>query len=304
MDRHAVGRWNPVEEEWTIQVPGREGVMAQADLGDARHSTQSCPFCPGSVEAPQHYETLLMPSRFPVVRRDADADQHMAYGLHDVFLYTSDHLGRLVDQPVSRLAVLLRQIAECTDSMLADPLVQAVFGFEARGDHFGPTVAHPHGQLIAFPFVPRRLTVSEADCRFCPPPRGEAEELLVHRGSLTSVAVPPSARLPFEMVLVPDRHVPTLSGLNFAEVDDLATSLSAALRACLSDDGVMPQYLLTIMQAPKGHQSRHHLRIELLPLHRPHGGIKRSGGVEVGAGVYLNLLLPRKAARMLRERLS
>lgn len=84
------------------------------------------------------------------------------------------------------------------------------------------------------------------------------------------------------------------------EIIELAWLLLTGLSACVDDNSQMPNYLLTIMQAPRG-DIRHHLRIELLPLHRPNGGMKRPGGLEVGAGIYVNSLLPTDAACMLRD---
>ncbi|ROO61328.1 UDPglucose--hexose-1-phosphate uridylyltransferase [Micromonospora sp. Llam0] len=296
------GWWNPVEEEWTIQVPSRSGSTAQVDLPDLLRRAQGCPFCPPAPEVPvAGYDVLLIPSKYPLVESLPDGDGLIS-GCHDVFLYTDDHAGRLVDQSRDRVAGLLAALAARTEQMLADPLVRAVFGFECQGDHFGPTVAHPHGQLIGFPFVPRRLSVAGPDCLMCTI-RHEAPHLVVHGGQSSVVAVPPYARFPFEMVVAPTRHVPTLSQLAEAELTELAGSVLAALRACLDDEAAMPQHLLTVMQAAKGHQERHHLRFELLPLHRPGGGIKRPGGVEIGAGVYLNSLPPSQAATLLRERL-
>lgn len=62
----------------------------------------------------------------------------------------------------------------------------------------------------------------------------------------------------------------------------------------------MPPYLINVMQAPKGDAS-HHLRIELVPLHKDVRTLKRPGAMELGLGVYVNPLLPETAAGMLRD---
>lgn len=287
-----------------IFVPGRAGLPAKVDTDtDLRHRA-ACPFCPGSEETPGPYEVKVVPSRYPAVHTDrADADQ-ATHGLHSVFLYTTDHDGRLVDQSVARITGLLMAIGAETAQFLEDPSIEGVFGFETSGDHFGPTVDHPHGQLIGFAFTPRRLTLSERLCFICgtTTPRDPPPEVVWSTGS-ARVFVPPFARLPFEMWIVPREHVGYLADLGERQIGDLARSLLAGLRACLDDQGRMPQYMLTIMQAPRSRSLEHHLRIELVPLHRPIGGMKRPGGVELGAGIFLNPLLSEDAATILRARL-
>lgn len=296
--------WSPGEEEWVIAVPGRAGLPAKVDIDAAERRDAVCPFCPGAEATPDLYETKLIPSGYPAVCTDP-AYSDAAYGRHSVFLYTSDHRGRLVDQSSKRVADVLDAIGAETTRFFEDPRVEAVFGFETSGDHFGPTVDHPHGQLIGFSFVPRRVTLADASCVICATAtREHATPYVVRSCEGGLVFVPPFARWPFEMWVVPRRHVGRLAELDRGEIGHLAELLLLGLRSCLDEQDRMPQYMLTIMQAPRSDAGRHHLRLELVPLHRPASGIKRPGGVELGAGVYLNPLPPEDAAFALRGRLG
>jgi UDPglucose--hexose-1-phosphate uridylyltransferase len=248
---------------------------------------------------------MLVPSGYPVVHAGAPAADTAAYGLHSVFLYTSDHDGRLVDQTLARLTYLLEALAAETTRFLDDPKIEAVFAFEVSGDHFGPTVDHPHGQLIGFTFTPRRQTLAGRSCRICElVSREHSAPYVVAASDAGRLFVPSFARLPFEMWIVPGQHRSRLADLGGQEIAALARLVRTGLRACLDREGRMPDYLLTIMQAPRRDRGSHHLRMELLPLHGPSGGMKRLGGLEVGAGIYVNPLLPIDAARRLRERLD
>lgn len=302
-DASPVARWNPVEAEWVLNVPSRAGLPARADVAPETRLISPCPFCPGSDETPGEYDVLVVPSRYPIVDTSG-VDGSATAGRHSVFLFTSDHFGRLVDQSVPRVVELFDALANESSTFLAFEAVQTVFAFLVSGDYFGPTVDHPHGQLIGFPFVPRRLVLDELEgCTPCSM-AATAHELTVSDLDGAVVVVPEFARLPFEMWVVPTRHVGRLQDLNYRESERLARAMLVALGCCLDSNGVMPQHLLTIMQAPRTAATEHHLRVEIVPLHRPNGGIKRAGGVEIGAGVYVNAVDPYSAASMLRARVQ
>jgi galactose-1-phosphate uridylyltransferase len=48
---------------------------------------------------------------------------------------------------------------------------------------------------------------------------------------------------------------------------------------------------------------RSHFRLEITPTRTPAGGTKYLGGLEIGAGLFLNPMLPEAAAADLRDRL-
>jgi UDPglucose--hexose-1-phosphate uridylyltransferase len=223
--------------------------------------------------------------------------------LHWVLVYGSSHSQRLGDLPAGVTQQFLEKVSHKTSDLLDSPSVKAVFAFESVGDHFGPTVAHPHGQLVGLPFVPRRLTLTHGadSCTVCDFVINQ--ELTVVASSHALVQVPSWARLPFEMIISPRAHRPDLASLSLDEAVSLAGCLHTGLQLCrLTYGGAMPPYLINVMQAPRGDAS-HHLRIELVPLHKDVETLKRPGGMELGLGIYLNPLLPEAAAGMLRDAL-
>ncbi|MFG1696783.1 hypothetical protein [Nonomuraea sp. NPDC049309] len=223
--------------------------------------------------------------------------------LHWVIVYGDSHAERLADLPLAVTRAFLESIARATSCLFERPSVKAVFAFESVGDHFGPTVAHPHGQLVGLPFVPRRLTLGQAgaSCAICD--CVTRQDLAVMASEHAFIQVPPWSRLPFEMIIFPLSHRPDLTSLRSDELTAVAGCLHTGLRLCRSTyGGEMPPYLINVMQAPKGDAS-HHLRVELVPLHKDETTLKRPGGMELGLGVYLNPLLPETAAHILREAL-
>ncbi|MEV4474575.1 hypothetical protein [Nonomuraea sp. NPDC049504] len=240
-----------------------------------------------------------MPSKHPMIGTAGSGSPEQEQR-HWVIVYGDSHSRRLADLPPTVTREFLEAISQATSCLLEHPSVQAVFAFESVGDHFGPTVAHPHGQLIGLPFVPRRLTLTQpaASCAVCD--CVSRQELTVAATELAFVQVPPWSRLPFEMIIAPVAHRPDLASLSAEELAALAGCVHTGLRLCRSTYGdQMPPYLLNVMQAPKGDGS-HHLRVELVPLHKDERTLKRPGGMELGLGIYLNPLLPEVAADILR----
>ncbi|MGN9786946.1 hypothetical protein ACTMTF_36370 [Nonomuraea sp. ZG12] len=223
--------------------------------------------------------------------------------LHWVLVYGSSHSQRLGELPAEVTRQFLEMVSHKTSDLFGNPSVKAVFAFESVGGHFGPTVAHPHGQLVGLPFVPRRLTLTSdaGSCAVCD--SAVEQELTVAMPGHALIQVPPWARLPFEMIIAPKAHRPDLASLSLDEAASLADCLHTGLQLCRSTyGGAMPPYLINVMQAPRG-DSSHHLRIELVPLHKDMKTLKRPGGMELGLGVYLNPLPPEVAAGILREAL-
>ena len=106
------------------------------------------------------------------------------------------------------------------------------------------------------------------------------------------------------MVLYPRRHLGRLADTTATELRELAEQIQTGLALCRDGTGRNHPYLLNVMQAPRDDVHQHHLRVEIVPLHKPDGHLKRPGAMEIGLGVYLNPVEPCDAAALLRERLA
>jgi UDPglucose--hexose-1-phosphate uridylyltransferase len=293
--------WSPVDEEWILQVPGRRNLAPRADLAPDDPRGVLCPFCPASPEAPVAGRVHAVPSKHPmVVGSNHGSDGRI--GRHWVLVYGDSHDKRLGDLPASVTTEFVALIALKTKHLFETEDVKSIFAFESVGNHFGPTVAHPHGQLVGLPFVPRRLSLASDECPFCKVRAGDCLQI-VRIGS-ASLEVAPWSRFPFEMLAIPEVHHPTLMSLNLSEIKDLAACVHIALKLAVdTHGGRMPPYLINFMQGAQG-DNKHHIRVEIVPLHKDAQSLKRPGGMELGLGVYLNPVLPGDAVAILREALE
>ncbi|MBM7075544.1 hypothetical protein [Micromonospora humida] len=286
--------WNPVEREWILTVPSRAPLAAHTDLRAGKNS--ECPFC--DVFAPDDADQIrVVRSKHPMVPT-ITGPEHPRVNQHSVLIYAKDHDQRLGTMSVGRCRDLLVQIALLSDQLMTNSNIEAVCATEAVGGHFGVTVGHPHAQVIGLEFEPRNISMDDADgCRLC---AGRSGRHTVRELPSAVAEVPPWARLPFETVIYTRRHAPSLGATNSDELADIAQLIWEILGAYRSQTQGEVQYLLAVMQAPRSRLSTHHLRVELLPLHKPDGSLKRPGVLETMFGVYINPTRASESAAHLR----
>jgi UDPglucose--hexose-1-phosphate uridylyltransferase len=183
--------------------------------------------------------------------------------------------------------------------------------FENRGDAVGVTLEHTHQQVYAFPFVPpvtARLTANIADhrartgrCLVCDQlDRELASVRVVSRGIGWSVVVPFAARWPFEVNVVPHRHVRDLPGLDDAERDELAQVWRDVFRRydALFDLPRLPT-VAAWHQTPRG-ATDGHLFAQLFSIQRDATKLKYLAGTESAYGQWVLDASPEQAAELLR----
>jgi UDPglucose--hexose-1-phosphate uridylyltransferase len=235
-------------------------------------------------------------------------------GRCEVVCFTSDHDTSFAQLPPSRARTVIDALADRTTEVQRIDGVEYVFCFENRGEEIGVTLTHPHGQIYAYPFVPSRFERAGAvarsyrdengSCLQCAVVAAErkASIRVVAESDLWTAHVPFAARWPYEVRLVPQRHVPDLPSLMPEERDDLARIYLDVLQRFdrLFGGGRTP-YIAGWHQAPV-HRDRDvwHLAAEVFTIRRAPGKLKYLAGSESGAGVWINDVTPEVAAARLR----
>jgi UDPglucose--hexose-1-phosphate uridylyltransferase len=248
-----------------------------------------CPFCVGGLEAPEPYEVLAFPNRWP----------SMPGSRCEVVLYSPDHDATFPSLGPAGARRVVDTWAARTAALGARPDVAYVMPFENRGTQVGATIPHPHGQIYAFEEVPpapaRELTAGT--CAVCDVAAHTVVEIDGWR-----TAVPDAARYPFELLVAPVAHRPDLPGLRDPERDAMAAALVDALGRLDRLFGEPMPYMLWVHQRPTdgGEWPLAHLHVEVAPLYRAPGTPRYVAAGELGSGVYFNPVEPADAAAMLR----
>lgn len=189
-----------------------------------------------------------------------------------------------------------------------------MFPFENRGAEVGGTLAHPHGQIYAYRFVPP-ISAAEQEherrhlARHGRIPRADHIDAevadgrrLLYSGTHVVAFVPACARYPYEVRIAPRRAAPHLGALQDAERADFAIALESVL---LRYDGLWQKpfpYVMVFHQAPTDGQPHPeaHLHVEFYPPLRDSTRLKFLAGTEIGAGAFAMDGLPEVRAAELR----
>jgi UDPglucose--hexose-1-phosphate uridylyltransferase len=198
-------------------------------------------------------------------------------------------------------------------ALSAVPGVEYVFAFENRGEEIGVTLSHPHGQIYGYPFVPARFgkviasnaayRAEHGSCLQCDIADAErkAGERVVLDTEHVLVYVPFAARWPYEVRIVPHRHVPDLPSLTEPERRELAEVYLDVLQRFDRLFDTPAPYISGWQQAPvAAGRDDWHLANELFTIRRADNKLKYLAGSESGAAVWINDVTPEQAAARLR----
>jgi UDPglucose--hexose-1-phosphate uridylyltransferase len=250
-----------------------------------------CPFCPGGLEAPGPYDVRHIPNRWP----------GLSGGRHEVVLHSPDHHSSFLDLGERGSARVIELWSARTAALGSREDVGYVFVFENRGRMIGTTIDHPHSQIMAFSQIPPvpKAELANSDCALCQDP---GDGLTVTSGSGWRASVPWAPSWPYEMLIAPRGHIADLP----AAGPRLRGGLGAVLVDCLARldrlFGRDAPYLLWVHQRPAcGDWPTAHLHLHLAPGLRAPGRIRYLAAAELGAGVFLDPVDPRKAAAQLRS---
>ncbi|WP_327590108.1 galactose-1-phosphate uridylyltransferase [Nonomuraea sp. NBC_00507] len=314
-------RYDPLTEEW-IAIAGHRQTRTHQPTGTAAE----CPLCPSSetrsTEIPAYdYDVVVFENRFPSFAENIGtygevgglSEVRPAVGRCEVVCFTSEHSSSFSRLSDAQVELVMEAWADRTAELSAIEGVEQVFCFENRGSEIGITLAHPHGQIYAYPYVtPRTKLQLGAASRY----KGNlfADVLAAERAAGTRVVaanelwtafVPAAARWPFEVHLYPHRQVPDLAALTEAERAAFAPLYTSVLKAFDGLFGVVMPYIAAWHQAPvrKGRELAY-LHLELFTIRRAPEKLKYLAGSESAMGAFVNDVLPEEAARMLRSRVD
>lgn len=315
-------RYDPLLDQWVVIASHRQGRIQMPSLAE-------CPLCPSTedrhTEVPaSDYQVVVFENRFPSLAQsvtsvlDDGGDTGLVVrrpgvGRCEVVCFTSDHNTSFVGLGPDRVRLVLEAWADRTAAISVMPGVEHVFVFENRGTEIGVTLPHPHGQVYGYPFVPprtKRMLVSAASHQA---QTGEnlferivSDEIesgmrIVARSEHWVAFVPRAARWPFEVHVYPRRRVPDIVALDGEQRADFAPLYLDVLRRFDALFGVTMPYIAAWHQAPvRSNRDLAACFLQIFSIRRGEGKLKYLAGSESGAGVWINDILPERAAEMLR----
>ncbi len=302
-------RWHPLRREWNVYAPHRQNRTFKPSAADDPLS----PTKPGgaATEIPfTDFELAIFENKFTSLHREAPAPQSVAgvesavaKGHCDVVVYTPEQSGNLhtIGQDKRRL------LLSAWNDRYADLFAQGckfVLPFESRGEAVGVTLHHPHGQIYAFPFVPKVQRDAAAGFQggydlAAHMAEGIDTYGVAEAGGIDAVC-PPFARFPYETYLVPRRPVKGPWEFTEDEAAGFAELLGDMTRRYDALFGQVTPYMLSLHAAPIGLEADWQFHAKFYPLMRSPGRIKYLASVEQSTGAFTVDVMPESAAQELR----
>jgi UDPglucose--hexose-1-phosphate uridylyltransferase len=297
-------RHDPITGRPVLMAPERAArvgaMLASAPIPD---DETDCPFCErredrtppellalraaGLPANGPGWTVRVVSNRYPAVRDDT--------GQHELIIECPQHEPSLAALSVRQLTDVLYIVRDRLNTHRADGRWSYAQWFKNHGPAAGASLSHAHSQLVMLPVLPPTVAAEVAAmktsrCPFCSLIEYEITEksrivrLTDRFMTLTAFA----GRFPFETWLLPRRHE-----LMFEETDELAAELHGLLNRI---DLVLdkPAYNLVLHAAPWTGDD-FHWHLELLPR------VTGIAGFELGAGMFINPVLPEEAAACLKS---
>jgi UDPglucose--hexose-1-phosphate uridylyltransferase len=251
----------------------------------------TCPFCEG-------HEAMTPPEVAAFGRADGAPDspgwkvrvvpnKFPAFPGQEVVIHGPAHVTSLADLGTGVLQTVVTAWSARRGHHRTAGVAWLLIGVN-EGAGAGASLEHSHSQLVPLDAVPpvaeRELEGFAAGCPLC-----GVQENVVRSGDGLVTFCPPWSRVPYETWIAPTAHEPR------APLDDaLAGALLDAvlrLRAVLGADLA---WNAVVHDAPlAGEHPQHHWHVELLPR------LTVAAAVELGAGIWVNVVEPERAAHEL-----
>ncbi len=325
-------RKDPIVGRWTIIAEERAKRPMPLRQPSYLGSEGLCPFCEGNERfTPPEiaafrghgagpngtgWRVRAVPNRHPALaieerldkRGEGVYDRIGGVGAHEVIIEGPEHHDSLSCLTPERVREILWMYRDRLLDLKNDTRFVHGLIFKNRGAAAGATLEHGHSQLLMSPVTPpiieqeingaRRFFDYRGRCIYCDIIEQELgdERRIVMDSSQFVVYCPYASRFPFEMAIAPKRHASRFDQLTKGEIDELGSVLREAvwrLELALDD----PAYNSVIHSAAfDPHDLPHyHWHFEIVPRLAP------IGGLEWGAGYFVNPVAPETAARCLRD---
>jgi len=303
-------RFHPLRDEWNLYAAHRQNRTFKPSKADD-------PLAPSTPEGPpteipfSDFGLAIFENKFTSLHKEAPEpvsvaglDMATANGRCDVVVYGPEAAGNLHTIGQDKRRLLLAAWIDRYETLFAAGN-KFVLPFENRGDEVGVTLHHPHGQIYAFPFVPkvqaRAATAFENGYDLSLTLKDAGPDFVVETADDLLAYCPPYARFPYEVWIAPRTRKAGPWDFNESESDAFAYLLGDITRRYDEFFQRPTAYMLSLHAAPAGNEESFHFTAQFYPLLRAPDRVKYLASVEQSTGVFTVDIMPENAAKVLRE---
>lgn len=249
-------RYNPLTGEWILVAPGRlkrpwQGRVERQAVPSLPQYDPSCYLCPGNTRAngernPQYDSTFAFDNDFSSLSHDTPVFHieekkivraQSESGICRVICFSPRHDLTLAEMDECGIRRVVRVWKEEYERLGKLDDVKHVQIFENKGELMGCSNPHPHCQVWAESAIPvepskeiyqfEKFSREEGKCLLCEYLDFELreKERLIYENAGFAAVVPFWASWPFEVMIIPTKHLQSLSTLDNEGLDDFAAAL-------------------------------------------------------------------------------
>lgn len=271
------------------------------------------------------YEVVVFDNRSPSLRDPKsnfvipkelrfDTPPVPAAGKCEVVCFTSDYEASFKDLSDRQIRTVLEAWRDRVNELSELSYIEHIAPFENRGEEVGVTLAHPHGQIYAYPYLPprteRMLQVAQTHKKTTGNVLQDdvlQRELkdgsrIVSENEEWLAFVPFAARYPFEIHVLPKRSVCDLAELDEVACNKFAPVAKEILARLDAVFSMKMAYIAAWHQAPvKIGRDALRLQWQITSVRRAPGKLKYLAGSESAFGSFMMDLTPEQSAQLLRD---
>ncbi len=249
-------RYNLLSGEWILVSPQRTlrpwtGQLEPMFTEKTPNYHKDCYLCPGNRRSngqtnPDYTGTFVFTNDFAAILATPPATAittdrllraEAERGTCRVICYSPQHnitLGRLIPE---KIVIVINTWVSEYNELSARTYINSIQIFENRGLIMGCSNPHPHGQIWANSCIPtlveretteqQKFFATSGDCLLCTYLAREEKEKsrLIFSNDSFAVLVPFWAIWPFETMIIPRFHAPSISSMDSGQKHDLAQAM-------------------------------------------------------------------------------
>lgn len=263
-----------------------------------------------------NWTTVVIPNKNPAVVPgvcpppigQGPFQKMVASGFHELVI-TKDHEKSICRFTPEETIELLTVYRNRYREIAKDECGQYILIFHNRGPSAGATIYHNHSQILSTPVLPPEVLRSMKGTEDYYNEHGkkvhdvmlqwEIQEgkRIIYDDAHFIAFCPFVSKTPYEIRIFPKKFEPRFEMITDDEISSLANALNLVLRKM--DKALdVPDFNFYIHTAPvqkNNHDKFYHWHMEIVPR------LSIVGGLELGTDIYVNVINPDEAAKLLRE---
>ncbi|MBU0574557.1 MAG: galactose-1-phosphate uridylyltransferase [Candidatus Margulisbacteria bacterium] len=330
-------RQNPATKEWVIIATERakrpEDFCRSNNLPPLPEHDPGCPFCEGNesttppeILAYRNFGTCpntpgwwirIVPNKFAALvpegnLRRIKSEEFFRYmdgvGEHEVLIEDPKHNATFHNMNQKQIEEIFLAYRERYLALREDPRYEMIIIFKNHGFNAGTSLIHTHSQLVATPVTPSHIRhrLEEAmryfddngECVYCVEAKKEqkVQERIVFETDNFLSFIPFAASSPFEIMVLPKEHVSSFESSPAGKIKELAYVMKQVMMR-IHVGLTHPDYNYMIFSSPCHEKDveYYHWHLKIVPR------VASVAGFEMGSGIYINTVIPEKAAQFLRN---